>query len=99
MSLERNFQPKLIDELEYMFPGIIILKNDPNYIQGFPDLLLLYNDKWAALETKRQPDAHRQPNQPYYIKVLNKMSYASFVNPENKEEVLRELQRTFKASR
>jgi hypothetical protein len=99
MPLERDFQPKLIDELEDLFPGIIILKNDPNYIQGFPDLLLLYNDQWAILETKKEVDSRRRPNQEYYINLLNKMSYASFVNPQNKREVLRELQNTFRPSR
>jgi hypothetical protein len=99
MALERDFQPKLIEELEELFPGIIVLKNDPNYIQGFPDLLLLYNDRWASLETKREPDSRRRPNQEYYIILLNKMSYASFVNPENKREVLRELQAAFRPSR
>lgn len=88
MAKESRFQRKLIDEIEDRFPGCIVMKNDPNYIQGIPDLLILHNDKWAALECKRSEHEHRQPNQEYYISVMDEMSFASFVYPENKEEVL-----------
>lgn len=91
---ESQFQRNLINELEIIFPGCIVLKNDPNYIQGIPDLIILYGDKWAALEVKRSLNERHQPNQDYYISKMNKMSYASFICPENKEEVLNELQET-----
>lgn len=90
--MESKFQRQLIKDLEVIFPGCIIMKNDANYIQGIPDLLVLYNDKWAALECKRDSRAHHQPNQDYYISKMNDMSYAAFVYPENKEEVLNDLQ-------
>lgn len=93
--LERNFQAKLIRELKTMFPGCIVLKNDPNYIQGIPDLTILYKDKWATLEDKRSANAKRQPNQEYYVGLMNEMSFSRFICPENKEEVLYELQQTF----
>ena len=93
--LESRFQSNLIKELKKIFRGCIVLKNDPNYIQGFPDLLILYENKWAALECKKEANASRQPNQEYYVEELNNMSYASFIYPENKEEVLYELQQTF----
>lgn len=96
---ESEFQSKLIKELKYEFPGCMILKNDPNYIQGIPDLLILYRDKWAMLECKESEKAKHQPNQDYYISVLNQMSYARFVYPENKEEILDELQRSFRVRR
>lgn len=96
-GLERDFQAKTIKELKSRFPGCVVLKNDPNYIQGFPDLLILYKEKWAALECKRSGNAAKQPNQDYYISLLNQMSYSSFISPENKEEVLNDLQRTFQA--
>ena len=92
---ESEFQKKLIREIEDRFPGSIILKNDANYIQGFPDLLVLYQRHWAALECKRDSKASRQPNQKYYVEELNSMSYSSFIYPENKEVVLNEMARSF----
>lgn len=93
--LESDFQAKLIRELKKMFPGCIVTKNDPNYIQGFPDLTILYNNKWATLECKKNPRAKKQPNQDYYVGRMNEMSFSSFICPENKEEVLHELQQAF----
>lgn len=95
--LERDFQAKLIKELKVMFKGCIIVKNDPNYIQGIPDLLILYNDRWAALEVKKSATAHHQPNQEYYVDLMNQMSFAAFIYPENKEEILYELQQALLA--
>lgn len=95
MSLESEFQAKLIKELKALFPGCIILKNDPDYLQGIPDLLILYKNKWAMLECKKSKNASHRPNQKYYIDVLNKMSFARFIFPENKEEVINELQQAF----
>lgn len=96
---ESDFQSGLIGELEEMFPGCLILKNDPEYIQGIPDLLILFKDKWACLENKRSSKERYQPNQEYYLELLDKMSFASMICPENKEAVLHELQRAFSASR
>lgn len=97
--LERDFQAKLIKELKVMFKGCIIVKNDPNYIQGIPDLLILYNDRWAALEVKKSATAHHQPNQEYYVDLMDQMSFAAFIYPENKEEILYELQQALLAWR
>lgn len=90
--LENKFKTDLVKELERIFPGCIVLHIDPNEIQGIPDLLILYKDKWAALEGKKSATASHRPNQDYYVKLMNKMSFASFIYPENKEEVLYELQ-------
>lgn len=92
---ERDFQKKLIDDLKTLFPGCVVMKNDPGYIQGIPDLIVLHNERWAALECKRSADAHHQPNQEYYVNKLDQMSFARFVYPENKEQVLYDLQKAF----
>ena len=95
-KLERDFQAKLIKELEDMFYGCLVMKLDSSYIQGIPDLLVLYNNKWAVLECKKSANSHRQPNQEYYIDLMDRMSFARFIFPANKEEVLTELYLYFK---
>ena len=94
---ESQFQNKLIHKLKDRFPGCVVMKNDPTYIQGIPDLIILHNDKWAALECKRTKSASHRPNQDYYVGKLNDMSYASFVYPENEQEVLDELEQALSA--
>lgn len=98
---ESKFQRKLIEELEDMFPGCIVMKNDPTYIQGIPDLTILYFDRWAMLEVKRseREAMHARSNQDFYISKADDMSYASFIYPENKEEVLDELQQALQPRR
>lgn len=93
---ESQFQASLIKELKKRFDGCIVLKNDASYIQGIPDLLVLYEGKWAALECKRDGNASHQPNQDYYIGKMNNMSYAAFIYPENRKEILNELERSFR---
>lgn len=95
--LEREFQSKLIKKIKNRFEGCIIMKNDPTYIQGIPDLIILYKDKWAALECKMADSSSHRPNQDYYISKMNKMSYATFISPENEKEVFDELERLFEA--
>ena len=99
MKRENKFQSQLIAEIKELLPGCKVLKNDPNYIQGIPDLTVLYKDRWAALECKRSSDAPHQPNQDYYVDEMNEMSFAAFVYPENKEEILHELQKAFRPRR
>lgn len=96
-KLERKFQSELIKEIKERFSGCVVLKTDPNYIQGFPDLLILFKNKWAALECKRSSKASVRPNQEYYVEKLDNMSFSRFVYPNNKEEVLNELQQTFES--
>lgn len=98
-KLERAFQARLIKELKDIFEGCIVLKNDSSYIQGIPDLLVLYKDRWAMLECKKSSSAKKRPNQEYYVDLMDKMSFSRFICPENKEEVLHELQQTFESSR
>lgn len=92
---ERDFQSKLIEDLEERYKGCIVLKNDPRHKQGIPDLTILYKDKWATLECKRSEDENHQPNQDYYVEKMHTMSYSSFIFPENKDEVFKELDDIF----
>ena len=94
-KLESGFQDNLRKDLERMFPGCMIFKMDQ--IQGIPDLLVLYKDKWASLECKKSVKANKQPNQEYYVGQMNEMSFSRFIYPENKEEVLHELFETFRS--
>jgi hypothetical protein len=96
---ESDFQRGLKKEIRTRFPGCYVLKNDPNCIQGIPDLTVLYEDKWATLEVKKSPKAHHQPNQDKHVERMNSMSYSAFIFPENKEEILNELERHFKTTR
>ena len=94
---ENKFQSDLIKEIKELFDGCIVTKLDSAHIQGIPDLLVLYKDKWATLECKRNSKASHRPNQEYYVNKMNEMSFSRFVYPENKEAVLDELQQSFKA--
>lgn len=92
-KLEAKYQAELILRLKSKFPDIFILKNDPTYCQGIPDLLLIRLNKWAMLECKRSKNAPHRPNQDYYISLFNSMSYAAFIYPENEEVIMHELER------
>lgn len=95
--LESGFQDRLKKDIETMFPGSMVFKMEQR--QGIPDLLILYGDRWASLECKKEEKAKRQPNQEYYVGKMNEMSFSRFVYPENREEVLSELQEAFGSSR
>lgn len=95
MANESAFQKRLKKEIKDKFPGCIIYKTDPLQLQGSPDLLILYQNKWAALEVKRDSKAPHRPNQDYRVKQMADMSFASFIFPENKEEVMNDLERLF----
>lgn len=98
-KLERNFQSALIDEIKTLLPDCYIFKIDATRNQGMPDLMVVYKDRWALLEVKRNINASKQPNQEYYVEKMNELSYASFIYPENKERVLDELQRALEFER
>jgi hypothetical protein len=92
---ESKFQADLKKEIKKRFPGCIVTKLDSGDIQGIPDLLILYKDMWATLENKRSADAPKRPNQEYYVNKMNEMSFSRFIFPENREEILRELENKF----
>lgn len=91
---EAKYQRYLIDTIKHLLPGCLVLKNNPNHIQGIPDLLVLYRERWGALEVKVAEDSEVQPNQPHYVGMMNDMSYAAFIYPANEEEVLHALYET-----
>lgn len=97
--LESRYQAQLIRKIRKRFKDCEILKNNTEYLQGLPDLLILYQDRWAMLEVKPSAEAYEQPNQTYYVDRFNAMSFAAFIYPENEDEVLDALERSFKPSR
>lgn len=94
-KLESEFVPELKEELNHRFPGCFIIKLDANQYQGIPDLLVLWKDRWAVLETKRGRTSKNQPNQEYYVDKFGEMSFAAFVHPRNCEQVLDDMERAF----
>ena len=92
---ESDYQAELKTKLKNLFPDCIVQKEDSGVIQGIPDLLILYNNKWATLEVKTGPNEHHQPNQDYYVDKMNKMSFSRFIFPENEQEVLNDLNEFF----
>ncbi len=96
---ESVYQAQLIKTLRRKFKGCVILKNDADYLQGIPDLLILYENTWFALEVKPHGKASVRPNQNHYIDLLDDMSFAAFIYPENQNEVLYDLQQAFQSHR
>lgn len=96
MALESRYQAELRKRIEDRLPGSLIVKNDPNLRQGISDLLVLFGRRWGALEVKASRTAPGRPNQGYYVNLLNEMSYAAIIYPENEEEILGELERALR---
>lgn len=99
MANETKYRGELIQKLNEMFPGCVVLKNNPAELQGIPDILLLFEDGWAMLEVKFAGNSPKQPNQEYYIEKFGEMSFASFINPDNEDEVLCAIQQSFRIGR
>lgn len=97
--LESTYQRKLVGKIEALIPGCVVMRNDPHQLQGVPDLLILYGDMWAMLEVKVDEEPRFEPNQLYYIEKLGMMSYVTCITPYNEEEVLNDLQSTFRSAR
>ena len=88
---ESNIQKRIIDRIKTMLPGAIVLKNDPNYIQGIPDLSVMWENKWCMLEVKRYENSSKQPNQEYYVNKADWMSYGRFISSDNEDEIINEM--------
>jgi hypothetical protein len=92
---ESQYQRYLIRKISEMFPECMVILIDPKQVQGIPDLLILYGKQWAMLEVKTSLKSVVQPNQIYYVDMLDLMSFASFISPEVERDVLNELQQAF----
>ena len=94
--LEKDYQMQLITKIEHLLPTCLVEKNDPNYIQGIPDLTVCVGPYFAALEVKRGPNDSHQPNQDWYIQRFQDTgAFAAFVYPENERKVLADMYRYF----
>lgn len=96
---ETKFERELMKDLEELLPGCYIFKLDPTQYYGIPDRLILWQQHWIALECKESEDAEVQPNQPWHVEVMNNMSFAAFVYPENRKEILDAICSTFGVGR
>lgn len=90
-AVESKFQADLIKEIKKLLPDSIVMKLDSGYKQGIPDLLILFQNRWATLECKRHSKASHRPNQDWYVNQMDHMSFSRFIYPENRELVLMEL--------
>lgn len=89
---EKKFKISIKDFLEENYKGSILLNLDPSSNpQGINDTLFLYKNCWAGLEFKRSRLAEVRPNQPYWVKRLDQMSFSRFIFPENANKVMAEL--------
>lgn len=103
---ENEYQQEVVTKIYDVLPGeplrdIIVYINDPNYIQGIPDLSVFYRPtgNWAMVEVKMSADAKERPNQRWYIENWGSSIFTAFIYPENEEEVLRELSRSLQLPR
>ena len=96
---EGRFKDEVLDELDALLPGCFILWGNSRMRQGVPDILVLWGGRWGMLEVKASANSKKQPNQDYYVDLFDEMSFAAFIYPENKEEVLSALQSALCATR
>lgn len=98
-KLENSYKTGLKGRIRQRFPGCVILHNDANYMQGVPDLLVLFGKAWAMLEVKKSSRSARQANQAHWVDVFGKMSFAAFIEPSNEGEVLDAMESAFGLAR
>lgn len=103
-KLEADYKPQLMQRIAQRFSryGFVRFQhNDPNApeSQGIPDLTVYIGDWWCLLEVKRSEKSKKRPNQDYYIELYGSTTFASFICPENEEEVLNALERSLEARR
>jgi len=93
-KLEAAFQSDLKKEIEGLLTDCVVLVKPGFTLLGFPDLLILYKNQWAALEVKRSEHEEYQPGQEWWIGELNAMSYSAMICPENRKEIIGEMVRS-----
>lgn len=91
---ENKYQQQLVKRLRTEYPEALVFPMDGSTYQGFPDILILFEDTYAVLEAKVDETSPHQPNQDYYIELLGHAVFASFIWPSIEEEVLHGLQQT-----
>jgi hypothetical protein len=89
---EIAYQGRLIKKLERIFSGAIVFRGPCQEIQGIPDIIILLDGFWAALEVKESASSDYEPNQEWYLDRMHTMSFASVIYPEIEKEVLDALQ-------
>jgi hypothetical protein len=95
-KLERDFQRETKYKLKVIFPGCIVKRNSTDDIQGFPDITVFYQGRFAMLEFKRSESASKRPNQEYWIEQIRGIGgFADFIYPENEQEIFDELKEFF----
>lgn len=100
MALESSFKARVVKHIrEELLPGCILTTGNSASQQGIPDVFIVYHNKWAMLEFKRAANSVHQPNQDYFVRMLDEWSFAAFIFPENEEEVLSALQSTLRPRR
>lgn len=90
-TTEIPFERKFCKKLRDLHPDVYVMKNDASLVQGFPDRVIYFHDKYAILEFKRSANASRRPNQDWYINNFAQYTYSSYVYPENAEQVFNDL--------
>lgn len=91
--LEKDLQNRLLNWIRLKFDSkkIFIMKITPipGIPQGCPDIIILYDGGFVAIEMKRSSKASFRPNQKYYLEMLNTFQNGESIvcYPENFNEV------------
>lgn len=97
MPLENKFKAKVMRKLKEIEGGFFFTKEALS-LRGYPDILGCYKGRFIALEVKRSKAdctraTGRTPLQRYILgKITDSGGYATFIYPENEDEVFRIIQ-------
>lgn len=94
-KLEAETQAAFVKRLRKSFERVLILKNDSGYLQGIMDLTVILPGAIIFIEVKPYVGAPYEPNQEYYLDLVQQFGFFSCtLTPENEEEVFRAIQAT-----